>query len=420
MEERFTVQLDVAASPEKVAKLAERLAEAFLLSQEEAQALLSADTLVLKRPEALALVKMCHQEGVGVSLDAPLLTPVVRTQRWLKRYTLPVVFSLSSIFALALLIFWVVPNGSPHVKSADLIVERGGASAALPWIDSADSLPSTEAGDDVIVVEPYLPGESDLSSDIAAEAFIESENEDELVSIDSLELSPTATPDLFSAARDLSASELQKLLDVSPSVDLRDAYGQTPLMYAVEANKPQSVRQLLAAGADPNALTDANWTPLMYAARSPDNATNVETLLKAGADPSVKNASGETALELALDHNRSGAAALLESALAERTQPLQAARAQVRPVAPVVNSRPSPESSPASVEAVQVQPVMPEPLILDSAHSSIVEVTPGPAFSENADPALQLFDRQSADLDNEVNRNLILECLQDWASCAEE
>lgn len=62
-----------------------------------------------------------------------------------------------------------------------------------------------------------------------------------------------------------------------------DEYGQTGLMYAIE-HAPHLVPTLLQAGADPNHVTAAYWTPLAYAVRAgrPDL---VSALLWAGADP---------------------------------------------------------------------------------------------------------------------------------------
>ncbi|HEX7039334.1 MAG TPA: ankyrin repeat domain-containing protein [Trueperaceae bacterium] len=62
-----------------------------------------------------------------------------------------------------------------------------------------------------------------------------------------------------------------------------DEYGQTALMYAIE-HAPHLVPTLLLAGADPNHVTAANWTPLAYAIRA-DRPDLVSALLWAGADP---------------------------------------------------------------------------------------------------------------------------------------
>lgn len=62
-----------------------------------------------------------------------------------------------------------------------------------------------------------------------------------------------------------------------------DAYGQTGLMYAIDY-APHLVATLLAAGADPNHVTGAVWTPLAYAVMAGRPAL-VSALLWAGADP---------------------------------------------------------------------------------------------------------------------------------------
>lgn len=399
MEERFTIQLDVSAQPERLAKLAERLAEAFLLSREEAQALLSADTLVLKRSEALALVKMCRQEGVGVSLNAPLLTPAVRTQRWLKRFTLPIVFSLSSALVVLALILWALPNRSP--ERVEVTTSGGGVAVALPWVESAD------ADTEVIAVEPYgaLPesgtvqGEAVENGDVATDEVEEAESPSEL--------------DLFSAARDLSASELSAVLDRSPEVDLRDAYAQTPLMYAAGNSTAESVAALLGAGADVNALTDAGWTPLMYAVRNLEDLGVAQVLLNAGADPLVKNASGQTAKDIALAYNNDNAATTLEAFLEEQAEALQQAQQRVEPPAPIVEELSTAPIAETQTASIIVEPTSSAPVAVGGS-ISIIEIAPDPA-----DPALALFDRQSGAASNNETRNVILECLEDWASCAE-
>ncbi len=68
-------------------------------------------------------------------------------------------------------------------------------------------------------------------------------------------------------------------------------YG-TPLLEA--AGSPELVRFLLAHGANPNARSGSNWTPLMRAC----NAGCLESarqLLDAGADPRVLNHEGYSA-----------------------------------------------------------------------------------------------------------------------------
>lgn len=62
-----------------------------------------------------------------------------------------------------------------------------------------------------------------------------------------------------------------------------DAYGQTGLMYAID-QAPHLVPALLQAGADPNHITQASWTPLAYAIKA-GKPELVSALLWAGADP---------------------------------------------------------------------------------------------------------------------------------------
>ena len=74
---------------------------------------------------------------------------------------------------------------------------------------------------------------------------------------------------LFEAVRAGDVATLQERVAGGADVNARDAFGQTPLMYAVGENGSLEVAQaLLATGADPNARTEAGWTALMYATRA--------------------------------------------------------------------------------------------------------------------------------------------------------
>lgn len=80
---------------------------------------------------------------------------------------------------------------------------------------------------------------------------------------------------------------------------IQDAYGQTPLMYAVDSDILESVRMLVHAGADVDAASLAGWTALMYAARASKSGETVKVLLEAGADTDAKNQDGQAAIDLA-------------------------------------------------------------------------------------------------------------------------
>lgn len=125
---------------------------------------------------------------------------------------------------------------------------------------------------------------------------------------------------------------------------MRDAYGQTPLMYAVDHGQLAVVTVLLAAGADPNAASDAGWTPLMYAARAGRPVALTEALLNAGADPTRRNASGESALELARAEANTEVAERLQAVLPAEPPPR-------RQAAPPRQPHPAPVSP--ALEGVQ-------------------------------------------------------------------
>jgi murein DD-endopeptidase MepM/ murein hydrolase activator NlpD len=109
-----------------------------------------------------------------------------------------------------------------------------------------------------------------------------------------------APPNIFDAARAGDGEKLQLALEAGTPVDLRDEFGQTPLMYAISAAAaPAIINQLLQAGAAVNAQSDSLWTPLMYAARDGKSPETVLLLLNAAADPTLRNSEGESALTYA-------------------------------------------------------------------------------------------------------------------------
>ncbi len=71
-----------------------------------------------------------------------------------------------------------------------------------------------------------------------------------------------------------------------------DRAGRTALHYAATDGELDTVRRLIAEGADVNAKEDAGWTPLHFAADQGD-LDIVETLIAAGADVNAVNDGGE-------------------------------------------------------------------------------------------------------------------------------
>ncbi|PRP78428.1 signal-induced proliferation-associated 1-like protein 1-like [Planoprotostelium fungivorum] len=96
---------------------------------------------------------------------------------------------------------------------------------------------------------------------------------------------------------------LSLMIEKGAILDLRNALGESPLMNAVSACLTESVRFLIDHGADVNARSNRNRTPLHYAVeRGPEARDIVLLLLKNGADKHAKatEAANSTPVEIAL------------------------------------------------------------------------------------------------------------------------
>src|SRR5581483_9840363 len=82
---------------------------------------------------------------------------------------------------------------------------------------------------------------------------------------------------------------------------VKDGGGLTALVYAVRANDLESVKALLAAGADVNQVTGYGWSPLLVATQNRYYKLG-EYLLDHGADVNTANKGGWTPLYLATDN----------------------------------------------------------------------------------------------------------------------
>jgi ankyrin repeat protein len=107
---------------------------------------------------------------------------------------------------------------------------------------------------------------------------------------------PRATQ-VMAALRDGDKSAFAKLVNENPKVaNLRGPAGTTPLMQAVLYGDLESVKVLLASGADPNVRNEANATALMWAV---DDIEKTRLLLDHGADVNARSDDSRTPLLIA-------------------------------------------------------------------------------------------------------------------------
>jgi len=93
------------------------------------------------------------------------------------------------------------------------------------------------------------------------------------------------------------------LINSGADVNAKSSGDWTPLMFALRYNQPDNAKKLINRGADVNAKNSGGWTPLMIALRNnqPDNA---KELINRGADVNAKASDGWTPLMIALRYNQ--------------------------------------------------------------------------------------------------------------------
>jgi len=98
-----------------------------------------------------------------------------------------------------------------------------------------------------------------------------------------------------SAARVGDLSKVRELIAAGGDVNVPEADGSTPLLWAAYHSHPEMVTALLEAGADPNAANRFGITPLMQASRYGDEPV-IRALLDGGAKLDIEHPEGVTPL----------------------------------------------------------------------------------------------------------------------------
>lgn len=113
---------------------------------------------------------------------------------------------------------------------------------------------------------------------------------------------PYRSHQLFQLAQSNASdsANLQVVVATGIDVNIKDSYGQTPLMYAMNQPNPNLavLKTFLETGAKVNETSLSGWSALMYGARENHNPKAMLLLLGFGANPTIEDKNGDTALAL--------------------------------------------------------------------------------------------------------------------------
>jgi ankyrin repeat protein len=106
---------------------------------------------------------------------------------------------------------------------------------------------------------------------------------------------------LMTASMHSAIPIMRALLDAGAGVNLQATLGETALILAASARGGESIKLLLASGADPNIADRHQKTPLMWMVdpqfhRGVDTSASITPLVEAGARINDRDAAGHTAL----------------------------------------------------------------------------------------------------------------------------
>ena len=124
---------------------------------------------------------------------------------------------------------------------------------------------------------------------------------------------PTPDPSLFDAVKEGRLDKVKALIAKGADVNVRNANGSAPLMYAADGNALKMVHYFLKSGADVNAKNGTNNTALIFASTK-GHVDVVNLLLRKKADVNVKNHSkGDALIYAVLNKKTKVVSALLKS-----------------------------------------------------------------------------------------------------------
>ena len=148
---------------------------------------------------------------------------------------------------------------------------------------------------------------------------------------------PAMTTPLHEAAKANDTARIAELIAAGADVEALDEWDRTPLHEAAAVGHPDAIRALVELGAGVDAEDDEGNCPLHDAA-SDGTPAAIRTLIELGADPDADDEEGQTALHLAADRAHIGIITTLIEAGADvharddnRRTPLHHAAASDRP-----------------------------------------------------------------------------------------
>jgi ankyrin repeat protein len=138
-----------------------------------------------------------------------------------------------------------------------------------------------------------------LAQQTALFTAVKNNNIKEVKSLLDKDANPNAYDDdsdnvLINAALYASADCMKLLLLKKANPNLKNTYGQTPLMYCT--HEMDKMKLLLEYGADINAKSNSGNTPLLIACIGNGQYENIKFLIDKGADPLARNYGKETSL----------------------------------------------------------------------------------------------------------------------------